>query len=90
MVETAQRLPRYFSANLNIKKRKNNRKESRVCLVEAGTDDSVSRNSLIMKLFGAHSENLSTLTTLGKVFEFKEDASHCCEEMWRLFGQDDF
>lgn len=88
-METAQRLPRYFSANLNVQK-KANRKKSRVCLAEASTDDSVSRNSLIMKLFGAHSENLSTLTTLGKVFEFKEGASHCCEEMWQLLGRDDF
>lgn len=63
---TARVLPRYFRANL--KKKKANRKERRLHLVRASTDDYVSRNSLIMKLFGAHSENLSTLTTLGKVF----------------------
>jgi len=69
-METARTLPRYFSANLTEKKKKRaNRKERRLCLVRASTDDdSVSRNSLIMKLFGAHSENLSTLATLGKVF----------------------
>lgn len=66
-METAQRLPRYFFANLHTHKKKPTEK-SCVCLVRASTDNSVSRNSLIMKLFGAHSENLSTWTTLGKVF----------------------
>lgn len=48
--------------------KKGKEKREPVCLVRASTDGSVSRNNLIMKLFGAHSENLSTSTTLDEVF----------------------
>lgn len=50
------------------KKKQAKRKERRLYLVRASSDDYVNRNSHIMKLFGAHSENLSTLTTLAEVF----------------------
>lgn len=67
MVGAVHAVLRYCRANSG-KKKQAKRKERRLYLVRASSDDYVNRNSHIMKLFGAHSENLSTLTTLAEVF----------------------
>lgn len=68
MVGAVHAVLRYCRANSGKKKKQAKRKERRLYLVRASSDNYVNRNSHIMKLFGAHSENLSTLTTLAEVF----------------------